>query len=194
MRTINFSGRLAEFVGQKSFQAEFSTVGEAVRCMLANWPGLEAHMCEQDYRVIVEDQTISEEEIAHPSTSDIQIIPVVTGSGGGDGFWQVIAGTALLAFALINPFSIAVGTGILTSIGTMGASLILGGVASMLTPLPEATKFDEAKPEDIEKSFAFSNTVNTAAAGSTIPICYGEIITGSIVISSGQFIENDTSS
>ena len=49
----------------------------------------------------------------------------------------------------------------------------------MLFPMPTPTM-----PEDDPRiSFNFSGTQNTSRAGTPVPIVYGEIITGSVVIS-----------
>ena len=76
----------------------------------------------------------------------------------------------------------AAGTGIGTAIGTglsaIGAGLVLSGVSEMLYPTQEPTFEDNP-----QISFSFSGTQNTARAGTPVPIVYGEIFTGSVVIS-----------
>ena len=63
----------------------------------------------------------------------------------------------------------------------VGASLVLQGVSDLLFPLPEPQKF--SSEEDPQLSFNFSGVQNTSRAGTPVPIVYGEIITGSVVIS-----------
>jgi len=60
-----------------------------------------------------------------------------------------------------------------------GAALALQGVSEMLFPLPEAPDLEN----DPRVSFSFSGLQNTSRAGTPVPICYGEILTGSVVIS-----------
>ena len=49
--------------------------------------------------------------------------------------------------------------------------------------MPQPVSFD---PEDDPRiSFSFSGIQNTSRAGTPIPIVYGEILTGSVVISAG---------
>ena len=62
-----------------------------------------------------------------------------------------------------------------------GSALVLNGVSELLFPLPEPQKFNSE--EDPQLSFNFSGTQNTSRAGTPIPLVYGEIITGSVVIS-----------
>ena len=51
----------------------------------------------------------------------------------------------------------------------------------MLFPLPKPQKFESE--EDPRLSFSFSGMQNTSRAGTPVPIVYGEIMTGSVVIS-----------
>ena len=62
-------------------------------------------------------------------------------------------------------------------------ALLLSGVSEMLFPLPEPQKF--SSEEDPQVSFNFSGVQNTSRAGTSHPIAYGEIVTGSVVISAG---------
>ena len=58
---------------------------------------------------------------------------------------------------------------------------MLSGVAEMLFPLPKPQEFKSE--QDPRISFGFSGTQNTSRAGTPVPIVYGEIVTGSVVIS-----------
>ena len=77
--------------------------------------------------------------------------------------------------------------GLYAGIGTLssvvGASMILGGVSDMLFPKPKMPEF--SSPNDPRISFGFSGTQNTSRAGTPVPLVYGEIFTGSVVISAG---------
>ena len=53
LREIKLYGQLAKFVGQKLLQAEISTAAEAIRFLIVNFPGLEQHMANRHYKVIV---------------------------------------------------------------------------------------------------------------------------------------------
>ena len=141
----------------------------------------------QYYQVKVGNYAVNQEEIHHPiGQEDIHIVPVI--SGAGRGFGRILMGAAFigLAFATggVTAFSLKTGlTG--TFLGKtavyLGASLVLSGVSDMLFPLPDPPEFSsEADPR---LSFSFSGTQNTARAGTPVPICYGEIMTGSVVIS-----------
>ena len=63
----------------------------------------------------------------------------------------------------------------------IGGALALQGVSEMLFPLPKPKEFKSE--QDPQLSFSFSGTQNTSRAGTPVPIVYGEIVTGSVVIS-----------
>jgi predicted phage tail protein len=51
----------------------------------------------------------------------------------------------------------------------------------MLMPIPDIPDFQD--DQDPRISFGFSGIQNTSRAGTSHPICYGEVVTGSTVIS-----------
>ena len=63
----------------------------------------------------------------------------------------------------------------------VGLMLTISGVSEMLFPLPKPQEFKSE--QDPQLSFSFSGTQNTSRAGTPVPIVYGEIVTGSVVIS-----------
>ena len=69
------------------------------------------------------------------------------------------------------------------SIAYVGGYLLLSGVSEMLFPVPKPPSFESE--EDPRLSFSFSGTQQTGRAGTPVPLVYGEIFTGSVVISGG---------
>jgi len=192
LRKIKLYGKLAKFIGHRVLEADVATAAEAVRFLLANWPELEAHMSDQHYRVSVGTYDLLAEELHHPAgAAPISFVPVVAGAGGAA---RIIIGIALIALAIAVPglgaaagataAATIFGTGfssLALSVGLLGVSLVLGGVAQLLTPTPKISK-DEADPR---KSFSFSGIQNTSRAGVPVPVVYGETLVGSVVISAG---------
>jgi predicted phage tail protein len=184
LRKIKLYGKLAKFIGHRVLEADVATAAEAVRFLLANWPELEAHMSDQHYRVSIGTYDIDLEELHHPAgVAPISFVPVVAGAGA---VGRVLAGIALIALSfLIIPLGIAAaGAGIATAVGLAGASLLLGGVAQLLTPTPKVTQGADGQ-DDPRKSYSFSGIQNTSRQGVPVPIVYGETIVGSVVISAG---------
>jgi predicted phage tail protein len=76
-----------------------------------------------------------------------------------------------------------------TAFSLTGASLILGGVAQMLSPAPTFSSFERGKEAARLESFTFSGITNTVQQGMPVPICYGRCYIGSAVISSGLDVD-----
>lgn len=201
LRTIRIYGALARFLKRRVFRAEVANAGEAVRFLLANFPQLEKHMADQYYEVRVGSRALKlgddPSELHAPTGSKevISIIPVMAGAGSSGG--QVLAGVALIGLAILTGgiASAGVALGGFMGIGTVGtavvgigASLVLGGVAQMLTPTPQlnsGTSYGQDSDTDPRRSYSFSGVQNTSRQGSPVPVVYGEVIVGSIVISAG---------
>ena len=192
LRKVKLYGELAKFVGHKEFEVKAETVGKAVSFLIHNFPGIESFMGPHYYQVKVGDYDVNEEEIHHPvGKQDIHFIPVISGAGRGLG--KVLLGAVLIGIAIAAPgagfmagggFGFgAVGGGfsLAATLGNIGIGLLLTGVSEMLFPLPEPQKF--SSEEDPQVSFNFSGVQNTSRAGTPVPIVYGEIFTGSVVIS-----------
>ena len=191
LRKVKLYGELADFIGHKELDAVINSTADAIRFLVSNFPSLEAHMADRYYKVLVDDYEIGEEDIHNPiGQSDISIVPVIAGAGGGLG--RTLLGVAMVGLAFAMPganfsglgFSAAKGfSGFQAAIGNIGIALTLQGVSQMLFPLPQPQDF--SNEEDPRISFSFSGVQNTSRAGTSHPIAYGEIVTGSVVISAG---------
>jgi predicted phage tail protein len=134
LRKIKLYGKLAKFIGHRVLEADVASAAEAVRFLLANWPELEAHMNDQHYRVSIGTYDLTAEELHHPAgAAPISFVPVVAGAGA---VGRIIAGIALVAIGLFVPGIGALGVQILVGVG---ASLVLGGIAQLLTPTPSTS-------------------------------------------------------
>ena len=192
LRKIRVYGRLAKFLGQRTFEAAVDSAAEAVRFLAANFPGLERHMADQHYRVSVGTYDLGEGELADPvGQQTIKIMPVISGAGSGVG--KIIAGVALIASAFftggatIGLLGLAAPLAVSTALAGVGISLALSGVSQLLTPTPRlaAPGTSGNREADPRESFSFSGIQNTSRQGLPVPIVYGETIVGSIVISAG---------
>ena len=191
LRKVKLYGELADFIGHKELDAVITSTADAIRFLITNFPKLEAHMADRHYQVLVDDYEIGEEDIHNPiGQSNINIVPVITGAGGGKGLGKILLGAALIGLSFsgaifVNPVNLVgntIGIGAKT-VGMLGVSLALQGVTEMLFPLPQPQDF--SNEEDPRISFSFSGVQNTSRAGTSHPIAYGEIVTGSVVISAG---------
>jgi predicted phage tail protein len=192
LRTIRIYGRLAKFLKRRKFEADVASAAEAVRFLLANFPQLEPELAKGHYRVSVGDYDLAENELHAPAgQQEIKIVPVVAGAGA---VGRIIGGVALLAAAIFIPgFAAWAGPTAFSLIVGVGASLVLGGVAQLLTPVPTMSSGSTADTsKDPRKSYSFSGIQNTSRQGLPVPICYGEVLIGSVVISAGIDIDQVT--
>ena len=208
LRKLKLYGELANFIGHKEFEIKVSNLPQAISFLRNNFPEVESYMNPKYYQVKIGDYEINKDELNFPiGQQDIHIIPVISGAGG-DSFNQILLGGLLIGASFFFPgaglfgtqsFSgvfaagttvpsigavttgvagSALGTAIGTGLSYIGASMVLSGVSSMLYPT-QNPEFED----NPQISFNFSGTQNTARAGTPVPIVYGEIFTGSVVIS-----------
>ena len=192
MRKIKLYGELAKITGHKELEAVVNTTAQAVSFLVNNFPELESHMANKYYQVLLGKEDVNIDELHFPvGKSEIKFVPVISGSGG---IGKALFGGALivLSFGVGGLFTApliqggtfsfaAAGLGAKAAFG-IGAGLVLGGVSDMLFPTPKAPEF--TSEQDPRLSFAFSGTQQTSRAGTPVPLVYGEIFTGSVVISS----------
>jgi len=184
LRKIRVYGKLAKQLGQRVFEADVATAAEAVRFLLANFPKLEPVIAQGHYRVGVGRYDIEEQELHHPAgQQDISIVPVVSGAGGAG---KIIAGIALVvASAFIGPAAMVLGTSLKSLVAGLGVSLTIGGVAQLLTPIPQLNLTGTDSQDDPRRSYSFTGVQQSSRQGLPVPIVYGEMIVGSVVVSGG---------
>ena len=201
LRKLKLYGELAEFVGHKEFEIQVDSLAKAVSFLVNNFPQVEKYMNPKYYQVKVGNYAVNEEEIHHPiGQEDIHIVPVISGAGGGTG--KILLGAALIGASFFFPggmFGTVSGSGQFEAgrfgrfaklleifknfnkCNNIGLGLCFMGVSEMLFPLPKPKEFKSE--QDPQLSFSFSGTQNTSRAGTPVPLVYGEIVTGSVVIS-----------
>jgi len=210
LRRIKLYGSLAKFIGKRVLYADVATAAEAVRFLVANWPEVRQHMGDKHYKVFVGDWNISTDELHAPAgQQEIKIVPVV---GGAGKVVQIIAGAALFAVSFLATAgggaifgaAFAKNLGLLAFGQAIGAALVFGGAAQLLTPTPQlgptatgnagglggvgaGTGADSGK--DPRKSYNFSGIQNVSRQGLSVPVIYGETIVGSVVVSAGVDVD-----
>ena len=213
MKVVKVYGALRKRLGQCRFQFEADTPAQAIKALIANFPGLDKWLIdsEQDgvgYRVTIGKERIGEDEAATlllpwSEREVFSITPVI--AGAGEGFGQILAGIGLVALAfLIGPAVggfLGIGAGLggagiglvggafASAVGFLGVSLVIGGVAQMISPAPTFSGLERGKEAARLESFTFSGITNTVQQGMPVPICYGRCYIGSAVISSGLDVD-----
>lgn len=195
LKTIRLTGDLGKRFG-RVHRLAVDTPAEAVRALCTLHKGFRAAIDRADlhFKVLINKQPISdfERELHLLGGDTYTIAPVMR--GGKSALGRIIAGIALVAISFIPGLNVAVWAGATTTYAGlalgMGVSMILGGVVQMLTPMP---KMNSPREDDKNTpNTQFSGAVNTQAQGHPVPVCYGELIVGSAVISAGLSSGFDT--
>ena len=200
LNKIKVYGKLRQDLGCSYFEAAVRSQLEAFRFLAANFPDLEKYMSQQFYIIKMNGNLLAEDELDLQSDGVIQIIPIATGSiikGIIAGAGALFAGGAASAaggafFTKTIVGSLTVGGligGTLTAIGT---NMVIGGVTQMLSPTQQVT-YPTNNGSDINRNdanlkdsnYSFSGIANISRAGVTLPLVYGEILVGSVLVSNG---------
>lgn len=187
MKTVILYGELAKRFG-KTHQFDVATIGESVRAMKANFAGFEAfmnkaHLDGFGFRLLVGENPLNKDEELELPTGQAEvfkIVPVVMGSGG---FGKIFLGALLVVGGLlITGATFGGATALGGAIAGAGIGMIIGGISQLLTNPP---KLPEATTADDKASYLFNGPANTTAQGGSVPVGYGRLMIGSIVISAG---------
>ena len=172
-------------------------------------------MSHQYYKVKMNNMDVSLDFLSMKGQGDIQIIPIATGSvpavaaivgGIGSVATAAVGAVSAVAGAAITTAA-AVGGAVATVASTVAAvpvvgsiatavvtDLAIGGITSLLAPTPApfespgnvgASEADGALDPQMANSYSFSGIQNVSVSGVSVAIIYGEVFTGSVVISSG---------
>ena len=231
------AGELGEKYGTHHEYYNLRTPADAIKLLCVNFPQLQrdlmiSHHNGVGYKLIQAGAAMGYDELHLPfGSKPMVLVPVIAGSGGSAG--QILAGVGLVAFSILTAGAgagfLGLGAGLTgtigasgslvaggfvlgsaasVAIGSIGASLILGGVANMLSPQPEMPKLSQRRMEttnfngpgaqgitrgsDGVQSYAYRGATNTVGAGVTIPVVYGRALVGGHLLSV-NVVATDTS-
>ena len=184
LKKIKVYGTLKKFLGQAEFEVDLNTPREAISFLVCNFKGIEKHMAEQLYTIQVGAKVITEDLLNFRSQDDIKIIPVVHGN-----FFPILVGIgAILGGSAITGTFIG-STLIATALTTIGTTMVIDGVTSMLTPQQDpvspVSNQSSLDPSALASNYSFTGLTNISNAGVPVNLVYGEILVGSIVVSNG---------
>jgi predicted phage tail protein len=218
MKVVKVYGPLRKYLGQCRFEFVADTPAQAMKALCVNFPGLAQWLLDREAEGMAFRVTRGRDKITNEAPEGLvlpwserevfSIAPVIVGAGRGVG--QILAGIALVTLAIVLApagagflglgaglkASVASGlatgfisAGVSTAIGSIGASLIFGGIAQLISPTPSMGSFTSGKEAARLESFSFSGIVNTSKQGMAVPICYGRAFVGAAVISSGLDVD-----
>ena len=183
-KKIKVYGTLRKFLGKAEFEVDLNTPREAISFLVCNFKGIEEHMAKQFYTIQVGAKVITEDLLNFRSQDDIKIIPVVHGN-----FLPILLGAgALFGASAITAGTFLGSTLLVTSLQAIGATLLIDGVTSMLTPQIDTSAIsglNSTDPSALASNYSFTGLTNISNAGVPVNLVYGEIMVGSIVVSNG---------
>ena len=175
LREIRLYGVLGKRFG-RVHRLAVDSAAEAIRALCVVVDGFEAHLArysQPGYHVFSGRQNLSEDDLGKPTGREvIRVVPAVVGSKRG-GVLQTIVGAVLIVAGVY--FGVP-------QLAQAGIALMIGGVVQMLSPQRKANDGDKAQNTP---SYSFNGAANTDAEGGCVPVLYGQLLVGSVVISGG---------
>ena len=186
-KRIKVYGTLRKFLGQAQFKVDLNTPREAISFLKCNFKGIEEHMARQHYTIQCGKKVITKDLLNLNTEEDIRIIPIVHGN-----FLPILLGAGALfgssAIAATTFGSTLLGGIITSALTSIGTSMVIDGVTSMLSPQQNnlsASGQDALDPAALASNYSFTGLTNISRAGIPVNLVYGEIFVGSITISNG---------
>lgn len=210
MVTIKLLGELGRRFGRQ-FQLAVKTPAEAMRALCTQLPEMRQYLLESgekgvNWRVVTEHPDgLGEDQLLWPLSKRMVVAPQPAGRGATG---KIIAGVALVAAAVLllpgAPLAAAVGFSIggqaVMAAGTIGLSMIFGGVAELLTPTPKMPNVSKGagggissgrSREEQLNSFTFDKSNANTMQGEVVPVLYGERLIGNLpILSFGLELQN----
>lgn len=181
MVQVKLLGELGRRFG-RSYSFMVRNPRDVISALANQLDGFKEYLCEahengMGFKLVDSDPTGMGYEEVMMSCKQLIIAPVISGSGGkGFSIGQILVGALLIGLAFIPGVGAAAATGALTKVGTvlfgLGASLVLTGIAGLLTP-PVQTPSSDSKKKD---SFMFDRAVELTTQGYPIPLLYGRYL------------------
>ncbi|EOZ9868418.1 tail assembly protein, partial [Escherichia coli] len=167
-----------------------NTAAEAIRALSLQVPGFRRQMNEGWYQIRIAGEDTAPEAVyarLHEQLGEGAVIHIVPRlAGAGKGGLQIVLGAAAIVGSFFTAGASMAAWGAALSAGgfsattmlfSLGASMILGGVAQMLAPkakVPEYKSTDNGR-----QNTYFSSLDNMIAQGNPMPVPYGEMLVGS---------------
>lgn len=192
MKKVILQGHLGDKYGH-TWNIKAQGYQDVFGCIEANYPGFRQDLIDLahaggDLDIQQGETFLEAEELFYPIDNSDTIIITPIPAGAKSGGAKILAAVALVAIAfLVAPVgaslaALAAGTwgwtaaALLVTFG-IAANLALAGLEQLLAPDPSTDEED--------RDYLFKAPANTIARGNPVPVLFGELIVGGVVISSG---------
>lgn len=179
MVNVRFYGSLKQFGTE--FRLDCKTPAEVVQALTSQIPKLRQFIQKGLFTVRVGREYLDNRHLEQglnqhlKDDATVHFTPVLKGSKKA-GLFQTIVGAVMVVVGVFTSW--AGGPALIAG----GIGLMAGGVAQMLTKMPSMST---GKDAERKQSTSFSNLSNMAAQGRPMPLAYGRIRVGSLIISQG---------
>ena len=179
MVNVRFYGSLKQFGTE--FRLDCKTPAEVVQALTSQIPKLRQFIQQGLFTVRMGREYLDNRYLEQglnqnlKDDSTVHFTPVLKGSKKA-GLFQTIVGAVMVVVGAFTSW--AGGAALIAG----GIGLMAGGVAQMLTKMPSMST---GKDAERKQSTSFSNLSNMAAQGRPMPLAYGRIRVGSLIISQG---------
>jgi predicted phage tail protein len=203
MMQIKFAGEIGRRFGT-THKFAVNTPNEAIRALCQLVPGFRTFLTSAHERGIFfqiitsnQDDGITYDDLELGCES-FTLVPVITGSffglgGKTGGFLQILAGIALVAFAMTGFGTVVAGSfiaGVQTATMSLGIGLLFSGVASLFAPgVPTGgrNKTEGRSADDAISGGAAPVAVN----GEPIPLLFGEYLVSKMPVIASYIKDNE---
>jgi predicted phage tail protein len=198
------------------------------RNLCINYPAFQKELLESEekgigYRVVQAGTEFELEDMLLPfGSNDLIITPVIGGSNFWKKFGKILSGVGMIGLAVLTGGvgGSILGKGLMSGAGiTLGAtklslsalaghigmSLVLGGVAELLSPQPSemptfepgssvqgASAGSVVRGSNGEQSYGYKGAINSVGPGATIPVAFGKTLIGSHVLFADIHVTDDS--
>lgn len=204
---IKFAGEIGRRFGA-THEFAVKTPNEAIRALCQLVPGFRtfltaAHERGIFFKIITSNHEdgITYDELGLGCTS-FTLVPVITGNlfglfgGGGGGFLSILAGIALVAFAMTGFGVVAFGAagtisaGVQTATMALGIGLLFTGVASLFSPGVPTGQKNITEGRDADDAIS-GGASPVAANGEPIPLLFGEYLVSNMPVIASYIRDNE---
>ena len=182
MQKVKLVGEIAKFGSR--WETNCANIADIFKLIECQTTGFRQHLVEGaeagvGYTIKRGEDYLEEGEELLLSLNNEDIIITEVPAGAKSGMGKIILGAVLiaLAFTPLGAFAIpglSMTTG--TLLFTVGANLVIGGIAQLMAPGPETDQKQE-------EGYLFQGPQNNMQQGLPVPVCYGELLVGGAPIS-----------
>ncbi|SUO95287.1 tail assembly protein [Suttonella ornithocola] len=181
MATIKLYGSLAAQYGEQ-FDLAIDSAAEGIRALCCQLKGFQQALTNGAFFMRIDEQDIEPDKVEtqlHASINSDSVIHLVPEFAGGGRWGQIILGVVLVVVGVLgSEFG-------LTPLVSAGIAMIAGGVMQLLMKPPS---FQQSQSDNASRSTSFTNLDNISPQGAHVPVAYGYLEVGSVVVS--QSIES----